>query len=85
MEFYLITAHLVIFTPELHKPLPNQQSLTTALGKTKSKLKCYLAVNREYTVTDYLTTVTDRKLRKKCTMYRLSEHSLDKSGDVVGP
>ena len=32
--------------------------------KKMSKLECYLALNREYTVTEYLT------------MYRLSEHSL---------
>ena len=41
-----------------------------------SKLECCLALNREYTVAEYLTTVTDPKLRKVLTMYRLSEHSL---------
>ena len=35
-----------------------------------------MAVNREYTVAEYLTTVTDSKLRKSLTLYRLSEHSL---------
>ena len=30
----------------------------------------------EYTVAEYLTTVTDPNLRKTLTMYRLSEHSL---------
>lgn len=44
--------------------------------KNQSKLECYLALNREYSVADYLTTVTDPKLRKSLTMYRLSEHSL---------
>jgi hypothetical protein len=34
-----------------------------------------LALNREYTVAEYLTTVTDPKWRKSLTMYRLSEHS----------
>jgi hypothetical protein len=38
-------------------------------AKKLSKLECYLALNREY-------TVTDPKLRKSLTMYRLSEHSL---------
>ena len=38
--------------------------------------QCYLALNRQYVVADYLTTVTDRKLRKTLTRYRLSEHSL---------
>ena len=46
------------------------------LTKTLSKLECYLALNREYTVAEYLTTVTDPNLRKALTMYRLSEHSL---------
>ena len=40
--------------------------------KTQSNLGCYLAFNREYTVAEYLTTVTDPNLRK----YRLSEHGL---------
>ena len=30
---------------------------------------------REYTVAEYLTTVTDPNLRKGLTMYRLSEHN----------
>ena len=42
----------------------------------QSKLECYLALNREYTVAEYLTTVTDPGLRKSLTMYRLSEQSL---------
>ena len=29
--------------------------------KNQSKLQCYLALNRQYMVADYLTTVTDRK------------------------
>ena len=44
--------------------------------KKQDKLECYLALNREYTVAEYLTTVTDTNLRKALTMYRLSEHSL---------
>ena len=35
-----------------------------------------MALNREYTEAEYLTTVTDPNLRKALTMYRLSEHSL---------
>ena len=45
-------------------------------NKKNSKLECYLALNREYTMAEYLTTVTDPNLRKALTMYRLSEHSL---------
>ena len=44
------------------------------LTKKQSKLECYLALNREYTVAEYLTTVTYPNLRKTMTMYRLSEH-----------
>ena len=40
----------------------------------QSQLECYLALHREYTAAEYLTTVTDPKLRKALTMYRLSEH-----------
>ena len=46
------------------------------LTKKHSKLECYLALDREYTVAEYLTTVTGLKLRKALTMYRLREHSL---------
>ena len=42
------------------------------INKKQSKLECYLALNREYTVAKYLTTVTDPNLRKALTMYRLS-------------
>ena len=46
------------------------------ITKTQSKLECYLALNREYTLADYLTMINDQKLRKSLTMYRLSDHSL---------
>ena len=39
-------------------------------------MQCYLALNRQYTVANYLTMVTDQNLRKTLTKYRLSEHSL---------
>ena len=41
--------------------------------KKLSKLECYLTLNREYTVAEYLTTVTDPKLRTALSMYRHSE------------
>ncbi len=44
--------------------------------KNQHKLECYSALNREYTTASYLSTVSDVKLRKTLTMYRLSEHSL---------
>ena len=48
------------------------------INKKLSKLECYLGLNREYTVAEYLTTVTDPKLFTFLTtyMYRLGEHSL---------
>jgi hypothetical protein len=46
------------------------------INKKQRKLECYLALKREYTVSEHLTTVTDPNLRKALTMYRFSEHSL---------
>ncbi len=43
--------------------------------KNQHKLECYSALNREYTAAIYLSTVSDVRLRKTLTMYRLSEHS----------
>ena len=41
-----------------------------------TKMKCYLAPKKgQYTVANYLTTVTDTKLRTTLTRYRLSEPS----------
>ena len=44
--------------------------------KKQSKLACFLSLNRDYTVAEYLTTVIDPKRRKSLTRHRLSEHSL---------
>ena len=44
--------------------------------KKQSKLACYLSLNRDYTVAEYLTTVTGPKRRKSLTRYRLIEHSM---------
>jgi hypothetical protein len=38
------------------------------LTENLSKQECYLALNREYTVAKYLTTVTDPNLRKALPM-----------------
>ncbi len=46
----------------------------------ESKSQSKLTLNREYMVAEYLTTVTDIKVRKTLTMYRLSGHSLYKTG-----
>ena len=43
-----------------------------------------MALNREYTVAEYLTTVTDPNIRKSLTMYKLSEHSLAIGKAAVG-
>ena len=39
-------------------------------------MQFYLVLNRQYSVADYLTTVTDTKHRTTLTKSRLSEHSL---------
>uniref|UniRef100_A0A671YR74 ribonuclease H n=1 Tax=Sparus aurata TaxID=8175 RepID=A0A671YR74_SPAAU len=46
------------------------------ITRSQHKLETYLTLNRQYTVAEYLTTVTDQNLRKTLTMYRLSDHSL---------
>lgn len=44
--------------------------------KSQSRLYCYLALNRDYELADYLSTVSDRKQRQILTRYRLSNHKL---------
>ena len=46
------------------------------LTKSQNKLETYVSLNRQYTVANYLTTVSDKKMRKTLTKYRLSEHNL---------
>ena len=58
------------------KAKENYINYWTCTTQTQNKLQCYLALNRQYTVANYLTAVTDPKLRKTLTMYRLSDHSL---------
>ena len=48
----------------------------TVATEKQSKLECYLALNRKYELAGYLSKVSDPKLRKVLSMYRLSEHSL---------
>ena len=44
--------------------------------KTQSRLNCYLALNREYKLAEYLHSVRDTKQRRILTKYRLSDHQL---------
>ena len=44
--------------------------------KTQSRLNCYLTLNREYKLAEYLHTVRDLKQRRVLTKYRLSDHQL---------
>ena len=44
--------------------------------KSQSKLECYLRLNRNYELAEYLYTVRDTKQRQILTKYRLSGHSL---------
>ena len=39
-------------------------------------METYVTPNREYTLVTYLATVSDTKLRRTLTKYRLSEHNL---------
>ena len=38
------------------------------MTRLQVKLETYLTLNRQYTVAEYLTTVTDKNLRKTLTM-----------------
>ncbi len=42
----------------------------------QSKMQCYLSLKREYSMAEYLYTVSDKKLRSTLTRYRLSGHKL---------
>ncbi len=42
----------------------------------QSKMQCYLSLKREYSMAEYLYTVSDKKLRSTLTRYRLSRHKL---------
>jgi hypothetical protein len=53
--------------------------------KKQSKLECYLGLHREYTMAEYLTTVTDPNLRNDLTMYRLSIALLLREASVSRP
>ena len=44
--------------------------------KTQSRLNCYLTLNREYKLAEYLYSVRDTKQRQILTKYRLSDHQL---------
>ncbi|KAE8277523.1 hypothetical protein D5F01_LYC24519 [Larimichthys crocea] len=68
------------YTIRLHqirtKEKDNYINYWTSATKTQSKLQCYSALNRRYCMADYLSCVTDPRLRKTLAMYRLSSHSL---------
>ena len=58
---------------QMRKQKDNYLTHWKELTEKQSKQECYLALNRKYTVAEYLT---DPNLRKALTMYRLSEHNL---------
>ena len=55
---------------------PNYIAYWETQAQAQSKMQCYLALNRQYTMANYLTMVTDQNIRKTLTKFRLSEHSL---------
>ncbi|KAF7665457.1 hypothetical protein LDENG_00143140 [Lucifuga dentata] len=44
--------------------------------KNQNRLNCYLALNHQYKLAEYLFTVRNTKQRQILTKYRLSDHSL---------
>ena len=61
-----------------HQPLKirNYIDYWTELIQYQNKMETYVALNSQYTVAAYLTTVSDTKLRRTLTKYRLSDHNL---------
>ncbi len=57
---------------ERDKPKTHWQTQT----QQQSKMQCYLSLKREYSMAEYLYTVSDKKLRSTLTRYRLSGHKL---------
>ncbi|KAI4882773.1 hypothetical protein NFI96_009365, partial [Prochilodus magdalenae] len=54
----------------------NYTNYWTQTTQHQHKLQVYSALNRDYTLAPYLTTIRDQTLRRVMTRYRLSEHSL---------
>jgi len=54
------------------KEKDNYINYWTSATKTQSKLQCYLALNRQYSMADYLSSVSDPRLRK--TFYYTVTH-----------
>ncbi|KAE8297668.1 hypothetical protein D5F01_LYC04306 [Larimichthys crocea] len=54
------------------KEKDNHINYWTSATKTQSKLQCYSALNRQCPMADYLSCVTDPRLRKTLAMYKLS-------------
>ena len=62
-EMNLEKSPLSKLDPTMKKQKDNYLSHWKESTKKQSKLECYLALNREYTVAEYLTTVIDPKQR----------------------
>ncbi len=56
----------------------------TKLVKSQNNMETHAALNKEYTVTAYLTTASVPNLRTTSTKLRLSEHNLAVEGDQHG-
>lgn len=61
-------------TDRIHKSLKHKKKNTSNIGQTQqtnSKLECYLALNRKYELSEYLSKVSDPKLRKVLSIHEM--------------
>ncbi len=67
--------------PNTNRTKPNYNVNETCLEhwkeETKSRCECYLALERDDELAEYLSTVRDRKQRQILTRFRLSDHKLE--------
>ncbi len=59
-----------------------QSYITHWQTRQQSKMQCYLSLKREYSMAEYLFTVSDKKLRSTLTRYRLSGQADDRDGQT---
>ncbi len=86
----LTNTALNITNPEKHcriKEIMNEEKETyiqlwKEQAKDQSRLQCYLKLNREYSLADYLVSFRNITHRHLLTKYRLSDHQMAQVDDI---
>ena len=71
-QVYATLTQTIWLNQTVNKERENYLTYWTETTKRQNKLQCYVALNREYTVANYLSTVSDAKQRETLPRYRLS-------------